>query len=135
MEIVGNGEVHIMDMIHDVGATRQYGTVIDHLVDKAEEIDFPHSRYATVSLYEKSVSGKKGFPSQDRKLGISAFFRPRGRSTRARLAEVIVILVSGRVAESRVKNTGRSVFLLVLNEFRGVGSSSMMLQGAWTAAK
>jgi len=32
-----------MEKIHGVGATRQDGTVIDHFVDKAEEIDFPHS--------------------------------------------------------------------------------------------
>lgn len=32
-----------MEKIHGVRATRQDGTMIDHLVDKAEEIDFPHS--------------------------------------------------------------------------------------------
>jgi hypothetical protein len=88
-----------MDKTHGVGVTRQHGTMIDHLVDKAEKIDFPHSRYGMIRLYEKGVGGKKGFPSQrwqDRRLGVSAFFRPRGRYPPT---EVIVILVSGRVAE------------------------------------
>ena len=89
-----------MGKTHDVEATRQYGTMIyRYLVDKAEKIDFPHARNGRIRLYEKSVSGKKGFPSrpsQDRRFEALVFFRPRGRST---LAEVIVIFVSDRVTE------------------------------------
>ena len=79
-----------------------HGTVIDQFVDKAEEIDFPHSSLSgtrQLGFTRKAPAGRVGFhdfPSQDRRFGVSAFFRKRGRST---LAEVIVILESGRVTE------------------------------------
>ena len=90
-----------MEKTHDK-QTRQHGTMIDHLVDKAEEIDFPHSSLSgtrELGFGRKAPAGRVGFhdfPSQDRRFGVSAFFRKRGRST---LAEVIVILESDRVTE------------------------------------
>ena len=91
-----------MEKTHDK-QTRQHGTMIDHLVDKAEEIDFPHSSLSgtrELGFRRKAPAGRVGFhdfPSQDRRFGVSAFFRKHGSST---LVEVIVILVSGRVPES-----------------------------------
>jgi hypothetical protein len=52
-----------MEKTHDK-QTRQHGTMIDHLVDKAEEIDFPHSSLPgtrELGFRRKAPAGRVGF--------------------------------------------------------------------------